>query len=160
MPDHKYQVTIKGGSGKDAPWITISGDTENDLAFNLRAFTGTQSPDSAELTAEAAIKLQNLWAIKDQLGGAAVQPGATGQPPAFTPQQQANVQQYQQSAAAPQQPQPPQPAQQAPAPVCKHGQMVYREAKPGSGKNWRAYFCPTPKDTPDQCSPQFLSDKQ
>jgi hypothetical protein len=52
--------------------------------------------------------------------------------------------------------------QAAPAPAaqdgkqCAHGAMVYREAKPGSGKTWRAYFCPTPQNTPGQCKPEFL----
>lgn len=53
----------------------------------------------------------------------------------------------------------PQPQAAAPAPagkVCQHGPMVYREAKPGSGKSWKAYFCPTPQNTPGQCKPEFL----
>lgn len=38
---------------------------------------------------------------------------------------------------------------------CKHGAMVMRQ---GVGKNgpWTGWFCPTPKGTPDQCSPQFI----
>lgn len=39
---------------------------------------------------------------------------------------------------------------------CTHGAMAYREAKPDSGKDWRAYFCPTPKGTPGQCEAVFL----
>ena len=39
---------------------------------------------------------------------------------------------------------------------CVHGTMVYREAKPGSGKDWKAYFCPTPQGSPNQCKPEFL----
>ena len=53
--------------------------------------------------------------------------------------------------------QPPSFAQPASnAPACQHGPMVYREAKPGSGKDWKAYFCPTPQNTPGQCKPQFI----
>jgi len=40
--------------------------------------------------------------------------------------------------------------------TCTHGVMNYREAKPGSGKNWKGYFCPTPQGTQGQCSPQFI----
>ena len=50
--------------------------------------------------------------------------------------------------------------QQAPAQPagksCVHGAMVYREAKPGSGKDWKAYFCPTKQGDPSQCKPEFL----
>jgi hypothetical protein len=47
---------------------------------------------------------------------------------------------------------------QAPAAgrTCVHGEMNYKEAKPGSGKDWRAYFCPTPQGTVNQCKPVFL----
>lgn len=163
MPDHKYQTTIKAGTAYDAPWITISGDSDADLAFNLKAFTGTQTADTAELAVEAAVKLQNLWAVHDQLGGTpfptsgqqappAFVPQQT-QPAAFTPQTQAAVQQYQQSAAAPQ---AAPAAATPPAPVCQHGQMVYRESKPGTAKAWKAWFCSSPKGTPNQCDPQWI----
>jgi len=84
----------------------------------------------------------------------------------------APVQQYQQAAAAPQQgswgdqgsqqappafvPQQAAAGPGGPAPQCAHGAMTYREAKPGSGKSWKAYFCPTPQGTPGQCKPEFL----
>lgn len=38
---------------------------------------------------------------------------------------------------------------------CKHGQLVWRESKPGAPKAWKGYFCPSPKGTPDQCEPKF-----
>jgi hypothetical protein len=44
-----------------------------------------------------------------------------------------------------------------PAPACQHGQRVWREAKPGSGKSWKGWFCPAPQGTPDQCKPQFVN---
>lgn len=47
-------------------------------------------------------------------------------------------------------------AQGVPTPTCAHGARVYREAKPGSGKNWKAWFCPTPQGTPNQCKPEFI----
>jgi hypothetical protein len=39
---------------------------------------------------------------------------------------------------------------------CKHGARTYRESKPGATRAWRAYMCPTPKGTPDQCEPNFI----
>ncbi|MFF3673596.1 hypothetical protein ACFYYS_06345 [Streptomyces sp. NPDC002120] len=40
--------------------------------------------------------------------------------------------------------------------TCAHGAMSYRESKPGAPKTWKAYFCPTPQGTPNQCKPEFL----
>jgi hypothetical protein len=39
---------------------------------------------------------------------------------------------------------------------CKHGQLVWRESKPGAPKTWKGWFCPSDKGTPDQCEPKFL----
>lgn len=38
--------------------------------------------------------------------------------------------------------------------TCKHGVMVKRTGNGAKGE-WRAFFCPTPKGTPDQCSAEF-----
>lgn len=49
-----------------------------------------------------------------------------------------------------------------PAPVaipeghCKHGALVWRESKPGAPKEWKGWFCPSPKGTADQCEPKFV----
>lgn len=42
------------------------------------------------------------------------------------------------------------------AKTCKHGEMQFRTSKPGAAKNWKGYFCPSPKGTADQCEPQFI----
>lgn len=43
------------------------------------------------------------------------------------------------------------------APTCKHGAMTYREGmSQKTGKPWRAWMCPAPKGTPDQCPADFL----
>jgi len=53
------------------------------------------------------------------------------------------------------------PVQAAPAPQaiadgsCKHGVLVWREGQGPKGP-WKGYFCPSPKGTPDQCSPKFV----
>lgn len=41
-----------------------------------------------------------------------------------------------------------------PARACAHGEMIKRTGTSAKGE-WRAFFCPTPKDTPGQCSPIF-----
>jgi hypothetical protein len=39
---------------------------------------------------------------------------------------------------------------------CKHGDLVWRESKPGAPKAWKGWFCPSPKGTADQCEPKFV----
>lgn len=43
-------------------------------------------------------------------------------------------------------------------PSCQHGQRIGREGNGAKGP-WRAFFCPTPKGTPDQCDPQWVDRK-
>lgn len=42
--------------------------------------------------------------------------------------------------------------------TCQHGVMVKRTGQGARGE-WRAWFCPTPKDTPGQCKPVFADKK-
>lgn len=57
------------------------------------------------------------------------------------------------------QPVPP-PTVATPAPVvagsrsCQHGVMLQKTGQSAKGE-WRAFFCPTPKGTPDQCQAIF-----
>ena len=82
------------------------------------------------------------------------------QEPAYQEPQAAtfNPQQAQQTGSGwgqPQQSPPPQFAQPATAgPTCQHGPMVHRSGNK-NGRDWSGWFCPTPKGTPNQCSPQF-----
>ena len=43
-------------------------------------------------------------------------------------------------------------------PSCQHGQRIGREGNGAKGP-WRAYFCPTPRDTPGQCDPIWINRK-
>ena len=58
----------------------------------------------------------------------------------------------------------PPPAQAVAAPLvagtrsCSHGTMVTRKGSGAKGE-WKGYFCPTPKGTPDQCTPQWVTKK-
>lgn len=40
-------------------------------------------------------------------------------------------------------------------PQCAHGERTFREGDGPKG-HWKAWFCPTPKGTPDQCSPEWV----
>jgi len=127
----------------------------NDL-INLRA----DSPDEFKSIAEWTVANAALF-VNVQAALAAVPPALAGNVTSVSVQadpsaaQQAPPQQG--SWSQPQTQQPPsfaQPNNQGPA--CAHGPMTFRQAKPGSGKTWEAWFCPTPQGTPNQCKPQFV----
>lgn len=40
--------------------------------------------------------------------------------------------------------------------TCAHGVMIGRKGNGAKGE-WRGYFCNTPKGTPDQCKPEFVT---
>jgi len=44
----------------------------------------------------------------------------------------------------------------ATVPQCQHGPRTARQGQGAKGP-WKAYFCPTPKGTPNQCDPIFLN---
>ena len=41
------------------------------------------------------------------------------------------------------------------APTCKHGNMTHRSGTGAKGP-WKAWMCPAPKGTPDQCDPIWI----
>lgn len=156
MSDKTINATLKAGSAYDAPWITVGGDSEAEVAFKLRAIGADGDGDLMSLVASAGKALQGYWTASDQLGAQAIAQEALAQPvapanpwesqapaPAFVPQQQ----QFQQQPAQP---------QGQPVPQCAHGPRQFRTSKPGAGKPWSAWMCPTPKGTPGQCEPQWI----
>lgn len=51
------------------------------------------------------------------------------------------------------------PQQQPPGQNCAHGAMVFRSGiGKASGKPYKAFFCPAPKGTPNQCDAVFVRD--
>lgn len=140
--------------------IQVSPKLADGTLINLRAETPDEAARILDWAIENAAKIHSaVQAVNAVSGVAAAFPGPGTQVVQQAPAEQAQGPWSQQGS---QQGPPPAfvPQQQAPAApagqMCTHGAMVYREAKPGSGKSWKAYFCPTPKDTPGQCQPQFL----
>jgi hypothetical protein len=143
----KLQVSLKTPAGT---LINVRADNPGELASELdfvitkagqiveaeQAFTGTANVAGAlgaqNIQTQAQAPQQQNWGND----GYQQQP-----PPAFAPQQQA-------APAAP----------QGPAPSCVHGQMQYRTGNGAKGP-WQAYFCPTPKGTPNQCQAQFIRNR-
>lgn len=126
----------------------------NDL-INLRA----DNPDEFKSIAEWTVANAALF-VNVQAALAAVPPALAGNVSRVAvqndPPQQPAPQQNSGWGAPQNTPDPSfaQPSNGAPA--CQHGAMVYRVAKPGSGKDWKAWFCPTPQGTAGQCKPQFV----
>ena len=127
-------VTLKAGVGFEAPWIVIHA---SDVGDALKQVDTGDFATLAERTVSAAEFFRAAHRVKTELGA--------------PPQAAAPSWSDQGSQQAPVQQAAPQGGKQ-----CAHGAMVYREAKAGSGKDWKAYFCPTPQGTANQCKPEFL----
>lgn len=120
----KVVVTLKGGTGYDAPWIVIHANDASDAVAQMDG----KLAELATHTAKVAKFFQG------QVG-----PAASG-------------------GAQRQQPGKPAGATQAPggqSKSCTHGEMTFRSGMGQKGP-WKGFFCPTPKDTPGQCKPEFI----
>jgi hypothetical protein len=129
--------------------IQVSPKLTDGTLINLRA----ETPEEAEALfqwafnkADAIIKTVGAFAavnnVASGLGGQVVQQ-ETSQQGSWS--QQGSGQTQQQA-----------PAQSGEGKRCAHGEMTYREGVgKGSGKPYKAYFCPAPRGT-NQCAPEFV----
>jgi hypothetical protein len=124
----KFQVNFKLADGT---LINIYAATSAELETQLATIQ-----DSSALINAVSASLTQAGAVRALAQGL----GAT---PAYAPQAPAAPAQY----AAP---------VQTPDGHCKHGELVWRESKPGAPKAWKGWFCPSAKGTPDQCEPKFV----
>lgn len=127
-PEGKVTVTLKGGTGFNAPWVVIHGSTVSDALGQL-------SEEDLPSLLEKAQKASKFFADK-----------AEAPTPAPVAQGGAQTQSGQPAASA--------AGQGGAVKTCVHGTMVVR-AGVKNGKAWSGHFCPTPQGTPDQCKPQF-----
>lgn len=122
-----YVVNVKTSAGTI---VTVRGDTAQELANNINEFEENGIAISvAALEGLLVGKPSTVTpaAVASALGGTVVETTFAPVPP---PTQAGQV-------------------------TCSHGAMVKRTGSGAKGE-WRGYFCPTPKGTPDQCQPQFL----
>jgi hypothetical protein len=143
-------VTLKAGTGYEAPWIVIHA---SDVTDALKQVDTGDFASLAERTVAAAEFFRAAHNVKTGLP-----PAAPAQPAgpswsgggASTAQTTGGgwSQQGSQQSAAP-------AAAPAAGKSCVHGAMVYREGTSAKGP-WKAWFCGTPKGTPGQCSPEFI----
>ena len=111
--------------------VSVGGVGYDDFYSNLVALVG--EADAADVVAAMAATV--------------TPPSANGSAPAGPAAVAAAFPQ-----AAPVQPAAPAAA----APSCHHGVKVFRTGTGKNNKPWSAYFCPSPKGTPDQCPAEFV----
>ncbi len=127
MTVSKYQVSSKLPDGRI---FVIGGDTYADFKNNLEEALG--SVDAEGLLTTMASSLVSAPTSVAQAVANLAPLGVTPAPTqTFTP------------STAPV------------ARACKHGSMQTRTGTGAKGP-WKAYMCPSPKGTPDQCEPQWI----
>lgn len=127
----QISITLKGGTGFDAPWIVVKGTSPEEA---LEILNKVRELGLMDTTAKAAAMFQGH--VGGGSGGSGVRQGQGG------------------NRAGGQNAKPATPPGVA-AKSCSHGEMVYRTGNGAKGP-WQAFFCPTPKGTPNQCAAVFL----
>jgi predicted RNase H-like HicB family nuclease len=142
MTEKNYVVNVKTAKGTI---VTARGDSAEELIENIEQLV-KQGAAGVIATLEAVLtgapqeppSYSAVDTVVDALGGTVVQETS------FAPV--------------------PPPAYAAPAQsiagtrTCSHGTMVTRKGSGPKGE-WKGYFCPTPKGTADQCTPQWVTKK-
>lgn len=131
LPDGTL-INIRGGSAEEV-FAVLQQVEQNatNVASAIQAITA-QGNVSAAFPASQNVQQQPEQSWSQQ-------PPAQQGPPQWAGQQQA----------------PQQNAPAGPAPQCAHGEMTFRSGTK-NGREWKAYFCPTPRGTANQCQPQFI----
>lgn len=139
--------------------IQVSPKLADGTLINLRAENPREAEEILEWAINNATTIQKTVAAFNGVSNVAgAFPGAGTQVVQQAPQEaaqgpwsQQGTQQSPPPAFVPQQ--PAQAAPQGAAQHCVHGPMQLRSSRPGAARTWSAWMCPTPKDTPGQCSP-------
>jgi hypothetical protein len=145
VSEFPVQVTIKPpATAASAPWLNFQAQDKAELVAQiLDAFptVGNMDDSLSNLVAQAYLEYGAVLTAAIGLQAPAAPQTASIQSPGPAPQWAGPV-----APAANVGP---------PAPQCQHGEKVYRTGT-GSKGPWRAWFCPSPKGTPDQCKAVFL----
>jgi len=147
-PDTVVQANFKTPKGT---LINVYGKDEAAFDYALAIIQ-----DRIAVIAEIEQQLSGSSAVADTFALAPVQPAAAaGVAPVAEAPIAAST--WGAPAAAPVAA-PPAAFAAAAAKNCAHGPMTARSGVSARGP-WKAYMCPTPKGTPDQCKAQFIDSK-
>lgn len=127
MTVSKYQVSSKLNDGRI---FVIGGDTYDEFKLNLGLALGDVDAEGL-LTTMASSLVGAPTSINQAIANLAPLGATPVASQTFTP---------------------------STAPVarsCKHGEMTKRTGSGAKGP-WKAFMCPSPKGTPDQCEPQWV----
>lgn len=144
MSEKNYVINVKSKVGTI---ITVRADSAEELATNIGGLIANGINDHVDAleelflgtTAPSAVDM-----VTKSLGATVISQTPVAPPQTFAPV-------------------PPPAATPTATPVagvrmCNHGPMTPRKGNGAKGE-WKGYFCPTPKGTPDQCAVQWVTKK-
>lgn len=134
MTEKNYVVNVKT---KNNTIFTVRGDSAEELNNNITEVINFGVNDSVLALEELFFGQSAVDIVTNTLGATVT--GVTNFAPVPPPVATA-------------------PASVAGSRVCAHGVMVTRKGSGAKGE-WKGYFCPTPKGTPDQCAVQWITKK-
>jgi hypothetical protein len=130
MANANFQVSSKLPDGRI---FVIAGDTADEFKGNLTHILGDIGADS--LISTMAVSIEGApTSMAQAVGNLAQGLGAT---PVSAPTQTFS------------------PSTGPSSRACKHGEMTKRTGAGAKGP-WKAFMCPSPKGTPDQCEPVWI----
>lgn len=129
MATNNFQVSSKLPDGRI---FVIASETYADFKSSLAEVVGPEGVDTVINTMAAS--LEGVTLDNKAVANVAAALGAT---PVATP------------------PQTLTPSTAPTGKTCKHGEMTKKTGASAKGP-WKAFMCPSPKGTPDQCDPQWI----
>lgn len=167
MSDKLYTVSLKGSRG-DQPWIVVNADSPQELSGAL-----TDLSENEEYLHSLLQQVADANSAFQAVLNVTTTPAGSGEPaqvaqaatPAPARQDQAPAQggssYARRKASAGTGGRGGQPDNNVSPGVtpepCHHGDRVYRSGNGAKGP-WQAWFCPSPKGTPDQCQALWVRD--
>ena len=169
MSDKLFTVSLKGAS-QNQPWVVINADSADELAFALTTLTEGDGDSLFQQIADANALYQGVANVANPSGRApAPAPGGSGEPAQETQAeaaaparqrgnggQSSYARKKQSAGSGGRGGSKPRMTYEEASADCVHGERQRRSGNGARGE-WVGYFCPTPKGTPDQCSPNFLN---
>ena len=139
MAEKNYVINVKTKAGTI---FTVRADSATELNTNVQDVIDNATNHYVVALEELLLdsyKANPIALVEQTLGGTVISETPIEPAPAFAPK--------------------PPPVQATASPTvgdktCVHGVMIRRSGESAKGE-WRAFFCPTPKGTANQCQAEF-----